>query len=180
MRRQVVSPFLVAAPARVTPAQILAQALTGYLGRQVVEEAVGPGLGRCEWRLMAHGLHLWLRRDRGGESPAQHAGLERDLQRWLAQYPPPGLAGLAVLPYDYWAGIHRQTPVLCPADAPHMAAALSVVEYALDIYGPNRLPALVAGLGVYDTWEELIPAVFGVPVAEFEAGWQVYLAGLAW
>jgi hypothetical protein len=43
-------------------------------------------------------------------------------------------------------------------------------------YGRERLPALVAGLGHSDSWEELIPAVYGVSVAEFEAGWQAHVA----
>lgn len=28
---------------------------------------------------------------------------------------------------------------------------------------------------MYDTWHELVPAVFGVSTAEFEQGWQAYL-----
>lgn len=43
-------------------------------------------------------------------------------------------------------------------------------------YGRERLPTLVASLGHYDSWETLIPAVYGVSPAEFEAGWQAYLA----
>ena len=34
----------------------------------------------------------------------------------------------------------------------------------------------MAGLGQYDTWDTLLPAVFGIATAEFEAGWQTYLA----
>jgi hypothetical protein len=34
----------------------------------------------------------------------------------------------------------------------------------------------VAGLGQHITWRTLISAVFGVSVADFEAGWQAHLA----
>jgi hypothetical protein len=52
----------------------------------------------------------------------------------------------------------------------------TLVEYAVATYGRERLPALVAGLGQYESWDTLVPAVFGVSAAEFEAGWQAYLA----
>jgi hypothetical protein len=54
-------------------------------------------------------------------------------------------------------------------------ALATLVEYAVATYGRERLPALVAGLGQYESWNTLIPAVFGVSATEFEAGWQAYL-----
>jgi hypothetical protein len=54
-------------------------------------------------------------------------------------------------------------------------ALATLVEYAVAAYGRERLPALVAGLGQYENWDTLIPAVFGVSATEFEAGWQAYL-----
>jgi hypothetical protein len=35
---------------------------------------------------------------------------------------------------------------------------------------------LVAGLGQYESWDTLLLAVYGISAAEFEAGWQAYLA----
>jgi hypothetical protein len=55
-------------------------------------------------------------------------------------------------------------------------ALATLIEYAAVTYGRDRLPVLVAGLGQYDSWETLLPAVFGVSPAEFEAGWQAHLA----
>ena len=52
----------------------------------------------------------------------------------------------------------------------------TLIDYAVATYGRERLPALVAGLGQYHSWETLLPAVYGVSAAEFEAGWQNYLA----
>jgi hypothetical protein len=60
-------------------------------------------------------------------------------------------------------------------------AAETVVKYAVMTCGHERLLALPGGLAGargsgYKTWDVLVPAVFGVPAGEFEAGWQAYLA----
>jgi hypothetical protein len=55
-------------------------------------------------------------------------------------------------------------------------ALATLIEYAVVTYGRERLPALVVGLRQHNTWETLLPAVFGASAAEFEAGWQAYLA----
>jgi hypothetical protein len=60
---------------------------------------------------------------------------------------------------------------------PGQAVALAtLVDYAVITYGRERLPVLVAGMGQYESWQTLLPAVIGVPPAEFEAGWQAHLA----
>jgi hypothetical protein len=60
---------------------------------------------------------------------------------------------------------------------PGQAVALAtLVEYAVITYGRERLPVLVAGMGQYESWETLLPAVFGVSSAALEAGWQAHLA----
>jgi hypothetical protein len=63
------------------------------------------------------------------------------------------------------------------ASHPGQTVALAtLIEYAVTTYGRELLPELVAGLGQYESWETLLPAVFGVSTSEFEAGWQAYLA----
>jgi hypothetical protein len=52
----------------------------------------------------------------------------------------------------------------------------TVVEYAVEQYGIETLPELLAGLGHYETWSELVPGVYGVSPDEFERGWQEYVA----
>jgi hypothetical protein len=51
----------------------------------------------------------------------------------------------------------------------------TLIEYAVATYGREHLAALMAGLGQYESWDTLLPGVFGVSAAEFEAGWQAYL-----
>lgn len=54
-------------------------------------------------------------------------------------------------------------------------ASATLIEYAVAAHGPEKLPALVVGLGQTTRWEPLLASVYGVSVAEFEAGWQAYL-----
>lgn len=55
-------------------------------------------------------------------------------------------------------------------------ALATLIEYAVTTYGRERLPVLVAALHQHQSWETLLPAVYGVSAAEFEGGWQEYLA----
>jgi hypothetical protein len=52
----------------------------------------------------------------------------------------------------------------------------TLIEYAVDAYGYDHLPVLLDGLAQYESWDTLIPAVYGVSRSEFEQGWQAYLA----
>jgi hypothetical protein len=52
----------------------------------------------------------------------------------------------------------------------------TLLDYAAATYGREYLPLLMANFGKYESWERLIPAVFGITAAQFEAGWQAYLA----
>jgi hypothetical protein len=64
--------------------------------------------------------------------------------------------------------------VLCRQ--PHQVGLTTVLDYVVATYGRQQLPMLVGALGEHKRWETLIPAVFGVPMEEFERGWQGYLA----
>lgn len=55
-------------------------------------------------------------------------------------------------------------------------ALATLIKYAVVTYGRDRLPILVASLDQYESWATLLPAVYGVSAAEFEVGWQNYLA----
>jgi hypothetical protein len=54
----------------------------------------------------------------------------------------------------------------------------TVVDYSVTAYGRESLPALVAALDEHESWKTLVPAVYGVPFNEFEAGWREHLAHL--
>lgn len=54
--------------------------------------------------------------------------------------------------------------------------AATMIEYAVTTYGYEQLSVLLASLAQHDSWETLIPAVYGVSPSEFEQGWQAYMA----
>ena len=55
-------------------------------------------------------------------------------------------------------------------------ALATVIEYAAATYGPETIPRLLAAASEHTSWQTLIPAVFAMPAADFEAGWHRYLA----
>jgi len=92
---------------------------------------------------------------------------------WEAHHPPLRLGALAA-PFnpEYYSGALINRVV----DGGQLIALSTLVDYAVVTYGRERLPLLLGNLGQFDTWETLIPAVYGVSAAEFEAGWQEYLS----
>jgi hypothetical protein len=122
---------------------------------------------------------VWMRSPRQIHIPlvcTEPVWEEEGLRTWRNSYtPPPHSAGLtsnlqALEPYR---GMNGSNQLLHPGDAVVMA---TVIEYAVAVYGQARLPVLVASLEGHTRWETLTQAVFGVSVAEFEAGWRAYLA----
>lgn len=123
---------------------------------------------------------LWLRSPQQIHIPLVCAGRHREdgqWRAWRAAAPLTHLAQLAV-PSPLMGG-EGVSSVIGPSfftNHPGQTVALAtLVEYAVETYGLASLPALVAGLGDADSWDTLLPAVFGVSTAEFETGWQTYL-----
>lgn len=84
----------------------------------------------------------------------------------------PLLAGIRL-----WLPRHRRLNTALAADTlpvidRQAAAAVTLVEYAIDTYGSDKLPQLLAALAQHDTWQTLVPAVFGLPAEQFERAWQ--------
>jgi hypothetical protein len=94
---------------------------------------------------------------------------------WRLRDPPTRLDQLAlpIRAYEHGTYLSYLTQVQLPT---RTVALATLVEYAVAAYGRERLPALVAGLGQYNSWDTLLSAVYGVSPAEFEAGWQAYLS----
>lgn len=63
---------------------------------------------------------------------------------------------------------------LWTGQAQNVALAL-LIQYAAEQYGRQTIPSLLAALKDHTSWQTLIPAVFGVSPAEFEAGWEAWL-----
>jgi hypothetical protein len=162
------SPELLPVPAEQTAAEVLRQMVVGELAGRVLGEMWGRAPVPDRWRLLIDGVLLWHSGD--AVAPFDRYAYEREqaLQARLVAGPPLRLDELLYPPGSPMSEI-------IPAHLP--MAARTLIEYVVDGYGRERLPALVEGLRHYDTWEALVPAVFGVSVNEFEAGWHAYLAG---
>jgi hypothetical protein len=125
----------------------------------------------CTWATLVDGLRLWLLREQS-KLPSQslatvevlfRSGIKAGIAPRLAWIGP----GDVPCSYGFTAGaIHGSE---------YGIYAVAFVEYAANAYGRDRLPALIEGMKRHDSWETLIPAVYGVSAAEFEAGWQAWL-----
>jgi hypothetical protein len=56
-----------------------------------------------------------------------------------------------------------------------IVALATVVEYAVTTFGSDRLPILLATLPAHESWETLIPAVYGISLEDFQNGWHTFL-----
>jgi hypothetical protein len=72
--------------------------------------------------------------------------------------------------------LHRGLDGPSVEPAGRAVALETVFEYIVAAYGRDQLPCFVEALDQHIFWQALIPAVFGISAAEFEAGWQAYLA----
>jgi hypothetical protein len=54
------------------------------------------------------------------------------------------------------------------------AVVVSLLAYIEEVWGRNALSLFVAGLGHYSGWDEMVPALFGVPLPEFERRWRAW------
>jgi hypothetical protein len=116
---------------------------------------------------------LWLASPLQLHLPLLCTEQEREARYWASWSLSPPLTHLdqlfmPALKHDDWA----KPPASHPGQT---VAVATLIDYAVATYGKERLPLLIAGLGHYDRWATLIPAVYGVSTAEFEAGWQAYL-----
>jgi hypothetical protein len=77
---------------------------------------------------------------------------------------------------DLQLGASRHSDVPLVAQGYQVVSGETILEYVVATYGQERMLDLVAALGEYDNWAELLPAVFGVSASDFEAGWNRWLA----
>lgn len=179
------APTLWSAPVDLSDAAILTELVIDALSDQLIQETRRQIKPKRQWLPMTAGVERWLSQYWGGSRlPSQHNFEEtEELRGWLAHYRPLRLADLTAMPDqpsvpgdDFWLPLGFTTrEEYEAAQRVRVRVAQSVIAYAVTAYGHERLPLLLKAFGVHDTWETLIPAVFGVPVGQFEIGWQAYL-----
>jgi hypothetical protein len=64
-----------------------------------------------------------------------------------------------------------------PVSVVKVVAMASVVDYVVTTYDRALLARWVAALGDHTSWDSLVPEIFGISAADFEAGWLAYLEG---
>lgn len=122
---------------------------------------------KSQWQPLVEGLYLRLGWEGSPLPSAWHYQLEEALRQRVEGRIPLPLAELTPWSAKGWDSWNRRIRSM---------GAVTLVEHAVATHGRERLPALLHGLAEHETWDALIPAVFGVPMRDFEAGWQAYLA----
>lgn len=167
------SPAQLPLPALISEGNALAQMAVGLLIQRNLEEALGGSRVACEAQQpVVNGLRLWLLHEHSGLPSRAHYTAESSLRYRLNGNVWPHLTWLepshVIAPSDALARHHCDSPAID-------GVPVAFVEYAAVAYGRDHLPTLIDGMKRYATVAELIPAVYGVSVAEFETGWREYL-----
>jgi hypothetical protein len=121
------------------------------------------------WQPLRDGLRLWIRQTHNTLPSAYQDDLSRVLRTWR-QTDTLQLSHLTA--YNICCPWHSNDDTY---NESRKAASRTLVSYAMQTYGHETLPSLIEAMGEHDTWEELIPAAFGVSAEEFERGWQEYI-----
>ncbi len=127
-------------------------------------KAVPDGYAR-----LCHTYHIWNLAPAQMSVPLSCTGAD---QRWTHLMPP---ALPLRLDASVYAGSHPDGALRLPISGSQIVALETVIEYVAATYGRASLPRLIAAFGDHASWQSLIPEVFGISAAEFEAGWQAYL-----
>ena len=139
------------------------QQLWELLIQTVITEARREVGVQQRWDFMLGGLRLWLQtchEDRCHNlCPELRPPDRKPIKSVTTLY----LADLLAPPFDWFL----------PSPPPNRAQdAESVIAYVVDVYGRKRLPPLLRAFREHNSWDTLVPAVFGVSAPEFEQGWQ--------
>ncbi len=167
---RVPSPVVVPRSRAISDVQVLRQLIDSILFRHVMSERLNQLTIACHWQPLADGLQLHaLQRMSTLPSRSQYE-LEQVFQERVAVEPPLGLADLQAT--DCW-WYRRQLEQGPSSEAWLLIAANSALANHIQAsYGNEKVSELIAALERFDTWEELIPALFNVEAAGFEQSWQ--------
>lgn len=160
------SPALLPVPEDRTAVDRLSQSIVYPLAQHVLQEALEDVDVEREWSTVIEGIRHWLTWDRWALPSGWRYHAEEPLRQQVEYGKMLRLEDVTPRWREGWDRTHRWTRLI---------VAETVVAYATETYGRDRLPALLQGLSQHESWRRLIPAVFDVSADEFEAGWQVYL-----
>jgi hypothetical protein len=149
----------------------------------LVQWTLGDSDPAAQAPIFAHDLcvyhQLWMRSPLEAGVPIQclqQANTTERIVAWRYRQPPmeltlPSLADVQLRSTDVDLNLMKE-----PAESAASGVAwATVLEYATSTFGAGKLPVLLAALPKYESWDTLVPAVFGLPLAEFESGWRAFL-----
>lgn len=169
-RLELASPHLAQIPAGLSADTYLSYLIVNRMAYLIMYRNTFWGIDPPDtyrWREMQWGLRRWLENRYVAEAWPWNAQADALFRAQAAQNLPLSLADITLLPEGH---PHNREYYMW-----RNAVAKSVVAYAVDTYGTEKLPQLVRGLARYYTWSDLLGGVYGVSIDEFEAGWNRYL-----
>ena len=168
-QQKVTSPMVARVPVDYTDtdfvAQLIVERMTYMAAREAVSLTGKPYQYR--WERMSWALNGWLQQELLGRRTLWHQQARNLFYTTGNAALPAHLGDIIDLDMNEWPARNDMMR--------HYMSAESVVAYIADEFGRDRLAILARGFGVHSTWADLIPAVLGVSVAEFEAGWNRHL-----
>jgi hypothetical protein len=164
------SPLLARVPEGMSEADYLTHSITNrFTGLILNQLALDQAReSQANWQMLVWGLNGWMRTDLQARRSPWHRRVEIMLARERATLLPFRLADLLdsplQRPYEQRTFMHQYLLVE------------SVVGYILTVYGRDQLPELMMVLRDYGSWQAVPEVLLGVPPAEFEEGWNRFVA----
>jgi hypothetical protein len=166
---QVTSPILAQIPMEQSEGEYLAYEIMGWFTYRAIRDAA-PNSGvryLYRWPILVWGLRGWLRDDLIEQPSPWHAEAVEVLHKSAPKFLPLSLADITDLRTN--ARPTREEVIL------RYLSAESFMKFIVESYGREKLPPLLVALVRYSSWEDIIPPVYGVSVAEFEAAWNEHV-----
>jgi hypothetical protein len=148
----------------------LAQQIIGRLSSRVLNRLFDnyERMNTYQWRTMFWALSGWWRAELTGQRTPWHQQAESLFRRQLQRNYPLRLNEIES-GYPSWR-TNQETMMV------EYMVAESVVSYSMKRAGREHLRDLVLGFGDHGSWVGLVPSLYDQSLAEFETGWNRYLA----
>jgi hypothetical protein len=166
---EVTSPLLAQIPAEQSDADYLAYDIMGWFTYRVIRDAT-PSSGLrylYRWPILVWGMRGWMRDELLDQPSPWHAEAVEVLHAAAPHFLPVGLKAITDVRSN--ARPSREEVIL------RYLAAESFMKFVVDTYGNEDLPQLMTGLIRYGSWNQIIPEVYNISVAEFEQAWNAHL-----
>jgi hypothetical protein len=168
-RMRLTSPFLAKVPNGLNDEDYLAQMMVNRLTHLALTRLLEntDSNGSYRWRSLLWAVSGWLRTTVLEQRTPWHLQAETAFRANLTHHLP--LRMTDVVSRNGGTATSRSEYM------EEYMIAESVVAYAVDTYGVEKLPALVRSLTQHGSWAVIAPQVFDVSMVEFEAGWNRYV-----